>query len=86
MNNKQKKLLQLILYSSIKGNIEWKNIESLLVALNCNILEGNGSQVKFIKNDIHLSIHRPHPSKESLNYRVKLAKDFLIKTGAENEI
>jgi hypothetical protein len=86
MNNKHKKLLNLILQNSVKGSIKWSEIESLLIAFGCKVIESRGSGVKFIKNDTHLSIYKPHPNTEALNYRVKLVKDFLLKTGVKDEI
>ncbi len=63
------------------GNIEWRKIEALLMALGAVKEEGNGSRVSFVlKNEI-LDVHRPHPGKEALIYRVKDVRKFLTNTG-----
>ena len=81
MNNKQAKTLKAIFENPVYGNIEWSKIESLLLAIECVVIEGNGSLVKFSKDNDELAIHRPHPSKDSLRYRVELVKSFLTNLG-----
>ncbi len=81
MKTKHIKTLNAIFSDPVNGGIEWKKIESLLVALGCKVIEGSGSSVTFEKGGIRAYFHRPHPSKESLRYRVKDARDFLEKIG-----
>jgi hypothetical protein len=54
-------------------------IEAFFVVLGCNVIEGSGSSVTFEKNGVRAYFHRPHPSTESLRYRVKDAREFLKK-------
>lgn len=63
MNSKQTKTLQAIFKDPVSSNIAWKNIESLLVAVGAEIIEGSGSRVRFIKSDTIATFHRPHPKK-----------------------
>ncbi len=81
MNNKHRKLLQLIFADPVKGNIVWKKIEALFIALGAEKDEGNGAAVTFILNNKRADFHRPHPNKEALRYRVKAAREFLEKAG-----
>ena len=81
MNNKHRKLLQLIFADPVNSNIEWRKIESLFIALGAEKDEGNGSAVTFILNNKRVDFHRPHPNKEALRYRVKIAREFLKKAG-----
>jgi len=81
MNNKHRKMLQLLFSDSINGNIEWKKIEALFMALGAEKDEGKGSAVTFILNNKRIDFHRPHPNKEALRYRVKAAREFLEKAG-----
>ncbi len=60
-----------------------KDIESLFVSLEIGIIEGNGSRVRFHKNGIIASFHRPHPKQEAKPYQVKDARAFLKQTGVE---
>ncbi len=85
MNNKHRKILQVIYSDPVNGNIEWRKIEALFLALGAEKDEGNGSAVTFILNNKRVDFHRPHPhphpNKEALRYRVKAAREFLEKAG-----
>lgn len=81
VNNKQRKTLDAIFTDPVNGNLEWRKIESLLIALGAEMVEGNGSRVLFRLNGEKLDIHRPHPRKEALKYRIKDVRNFLINTG-----
>jgi hypothetical protein len=77
MNSKHRKTLKSIFTEPANGNIEWREIESLLVALGCRIVEGKGSSVTFEKDGVRATFHRPHPNKAALRYRIKGVGDFL---------
>jgi len=81
MNTRQRKTLCAIFADPINGNIEWRSIESLLIALECQIIEGSGSRVTFLLNGQRADFHRPHPGKEALRYRVKDVRLFLRGAG-----
>ncbi len=81
MNSKHTKTLEIILIDPVNGNIEWSRIESLLVAIGCQVIEGSGSSVTFEKDGKKATFHRPHPQKEALKYRVKAVREFLMKLG-----
>lgn len=50
-------------------------------AIGCNVIEGNGSRVRFEKDGLIAAFHRPHPSKEAKPYQVKDARQFLENLG-----
>ncbi len=81
MNNKQRKTLKAIFSDPINGNIEWRRIESLLLALDAELIEGSGSRVTFLLNGQRIDLHRPHPRKEALRYRVRDVRLFLQRAG-----
>ncbi len=81
MNSKHKKTLTIIFISPVNGNIEWRKIEALFLALGAIRTERAGSAVSFILNNIRADFHRPHPDKASLRYRVKDARKFLEQAG-----
>ena len=81
MQAKHRKTLANIFANPVNGNMEWGKIESLLVALDCRIVEGTGSSVTFERDGIRAYFHRPHPDKAALRYRIKETRDFLIKLG-----
>ncbi|HET7268620.1 MAG TPA: type II toxin-antitoxin system HicA family toxin [Oleiagrimonas sp.] len=81
MNRAHRKTLDVIFANPVNGNLDWSRIEALLVALGCNRIEGSGSSVMFEKDGMKVFFHRPHPGKEALRYRVKDARDFLLRIG-----
>ena len=81
MNNKHKKTLNFIFSNPVNGNIEWRKIEVLFLALGAVRTERAGSAVSFLLNEIRADFHRPHPDKEALRYRVKDARIFLQQAG-----
>ena len=81
MNSKHSKTLSLIFSTPVPGNLEWRKIESLFIALGARVIEGDGSRVSFIINNEKADFHRPHPGKEAKRYQVKNVKDFLTRAG-----
>ena len=81
MNSKQKRTLAAIFKDPVSGNLAWSDIESLLVAIGCEIIEGNGSRVRFNLDGEIESFHRPHPAKEAKRYQVRAARDYLRRIG-----
>jgi len=81
MNSKHRKTLAAIFAAPTNGALEWVRIEALLVAIGCEVVEGKGSAVTFHKDGCVLNVHRPHPGKESLRYRVVEARGFLEDIG-----
>jgi hypothetical protein len=83
MNSKQKKTLAAVFEEPTLANIEWANIESLLLAVGCETKEGRGSRISFVYNGHIESFHRPHPQKEAKRYQVKQVKSFLESIGVK---
>lgn len=81
MNNKQRKTLAIIFTDPVSRTVEWAAIEKLLVAAGANVIEGNGSRVRFVKDDKIETFHRPHPAKEAKLYQVRAARAFLERIG-----
>ena len=81
MNSKQVRTLKAIHEMPVRPEIEWSSIESLLIAVGCMVIEGGGSRVRFEKDGVIASFHRPHPAKEAKRYQVRDARDFLEKLG-----
>ena len=79
MNNKHRKTLDKIFSNPVSGNLPWNDIEALLIAVGCNVVEGSGSSVTFEKNGRRAYFHRPHPQRDALIYRVKMVREFLTK-------
>ena len=82
MNGTHRKTLEKILADPVNGNVDWLRVESLLKALGCRLVEGAGSSVTFELNGRKLTLHRPHPGKEALRYRVLAVREFVQRIGA----
>ena len=81
MNSKHRKTLDAIFANPVNGNLEWTRIEALLFAVGCQVLESGGSAVTFAMAGRKATFHRPHPGTAALQYRVKLAREFLTQLG-----
>ncbi len=82
MNGKQKKTLAAV-FDKPTRVIAWKDIESLLVACGCQVIEGSGSRVRFANKGIIATFHRPHPEKDAKKYQVEDARQFLERIGVK---
>lgn len=61
----------------------WADIEALLLAIGCEVIEGDGSRARFIRDGVIGYFHRPHPKKEAVPYQIRDAKVLLLKLGVE---
>jgi HicA toxin of bacterial toxin-antitoxin, len=83
MNKKQRNTYSALFAEPIRRNILWNDVVSLILALDGQVLQGDGSRVRFDLNNISLNIHSPHPQKELKRYQVKAVREFLVNAGVE---
>lgn len=83
MNAKQKRTLADVFADPVSGTVKWAAIESLLRAAGCRVVEGRGSRVRFERNGVIASFHRPHPEPNARHYQVRDAREFLTKLGVK---
>ena len=83
MNSKQARTLKAVFSDPTPAGLDWAAVESLLVAVGCRVIEGNGSRVRFEKGGEIESFHRPHPAKEAKRYQVRAARAFLMRLGVQ---
>ena len=81
MNNQQRKTLEQVFANPVNGNLEWRKIEALLLAVGSERTQGSGSSVAFAHGGLTVRFHRPHPQREALRYRVSDARKFLQEIG-----
>ena len=62
MKRKHQKTLELIFDRPTSGNIPWKDVESLFLALGADVSERAGSRVAVVLFGEVRVFHRPHPS------------------------
>lgn len=83
MNSKHSRTLKAIFANPVSGTIAWSDVESLLVAVGCKVIEGSGSRVRFERDGLIASFHRPHPAKEAKRYQARDAREYLEKLGVK---
>jgi hypothetical protein len=81
VNSRQTRTLKAVFTDPVSGTIVWSDIESLLKAVGCEVVEGNGARVRFVFQGVIASFHRPHPEKEAKRYQVRDTRAFLITIG-----
>jgi hypothetical protein len=81
LQSKQQSTFSALFNNSIRANIEWKDIESLIRALGGEILEGSVSRVRIYLNGIRAVFHRPHPSKITDKGAIKSVRRFIMEAG-----
>ena len=82
LNAKQRKTLQLIFLKPTPHlRIDWRDIESLLIACGAQILESDGSAIRIVLEGKRAYLHRPHPQKEAKAYQVKAVRELLEAKG-----
>ena len=83
MNARHRKTLAAVFSSPTPASLEWNDIDALLVASGCRVIEGAGSRVRFERDGLIAIFHRPHPAKEAKRYQVRDARDYLTKLGVK---
>jgi hypothetical protein len=81
MNSRHRKTLAAVFSEPTRPNIPWADIEALLIAVGCKVIEGSGSRVKFEYGELMAFFHRPHPQKEAIRYQVRDARKLLENLG-----
>ena len=65
MKRKHQKILEAIYARPVSANIQWRDIEALLVELGADISERAGSRIALVLFDEVRVFHRPHPSPDT---------------------
>ena len=67
----------------VSSEFACNDIESLLISVGAAVVEGNGSRVRFHKDAVIATFHRPHPKKEAKPYQVRDVRIFLTQIGVK---
>ncbi len=81
LNKRHQKTLKDIFDDPVRSNISWSDMEKLLAALDAQISEGKGSQVRIYLNGVRAVFHRSHPEKETDRGAVKAVRRFIKEAG-----
>ena len=77
MKRKHRKILEQIFLRPVSGNIKWKNIEALFIALGAELTEREGSRIEiFLFNEVRI-FHRPHPRPDTDKGAVSSIREWL---------
>ena len=77
VNKRHRQTLDMIFQTPVRTSLEWRDVESLFLAVGARKVEGSGSRVRFELNGVVATFHRPHPEKEAKPYQVRDARRFL---------
>jgi hypothetical protein len=81
MGPKHRRTLEAIFEDHVRAGIAWRDIETMLEAIDADISEGSGSRVRIALNGVRAVFHRPHPHKETDKGAVKSMRRFLTEAG-----
>lgn len=84
MNKRHQRTLEAIFATPVRASINWKDIESLFVALGASIEERRGSRVRILLKEEEAVFHRPHPQKETDKGAVVSIRRFLENAGVKS--
>jgi predicted RNA binding protein YcfA (HicA-like mRNA interferase family) len=83
VNAGHRRTLEAIFSDSVARTLLRRRVENLLVAVGFRVIEGNGSRVRFEKDGIVGTFHRPHPEKDAKPYQIRDARRLLQSLGIE---
>ena len=81
MNTKQRATLAKIFATPTPKDIPWTDIESLMRALDAQVLQREGSRVRFGLGGVVAVLHEPHPERHTPMTSVRQVRIFLERAG-----
>jgi len=78
MKRRHERTLEAVYAKPSSASLRFDDFRSLMVALEAQVLEREGSRVAFILMGKVLVMHRPHPSPEMDKGAVDDARKFLV--------
>ena len=85
MKRKHQKTLEAIFAHPVSSNIQWRDIESLLIELGAEISEREGSRVLIRLFGERRVFHRPHPSPNTDKGAIASLRDWLHDHGVKHD-
>lgn len=83
MKRKHMSTLRLIFARPTSGNVQWRDVEALLVSLGAEVDEREGSRISVFLFDEIRVFHRPHPSPNTDKGAVVAVRKWLEQNGVE---
>jgi hypothetical protein len=83
VRSSHQRILEAVFSTPPPRTLDWRDLEGLFIALGAEVIEGHGSRVRFILNNVIGTFHRPHPNIEAQLYQILEARDFLEAAGVK---
>lgn len=81
MSHKQRAVLESIFREPSPGNLQWREVESLLEHLGASVEASHGARFRVVLNGREFFLHHPHHSNEFSRQAVKDLREFLAAAG-----
>jgi hypothetical protein len=82
MSHKHAQLLRTLFHDPISGNINWRDIESLLHHVGAEVEPLSGARLRVKINRMEGIVHRPHHGHTTLDrHAVQHLREFLARAG-----
>lgn len=78
---RHEKTLKAVFADPVRANINWSDIESMLLHFGAEVSGGAGSRVRIALNGVRAVFHRPHPQKEMDKGAIRSMRRFLTEAG-----
>jgi NACalpha-BTF3-like transcription factor len=82
MSHKHENLIRTIFHDPISGNIQWREVESLLRHLGVEMEQLSGARIRAKLGHAETILHRPHHSNTLDRHAVQHLREFLARGGA----
>jgi hypothetical protein len=83
MNSKNRRTLEAVFANPVRSNVNWADVEALIVSAGGEISEGSGSRVLVKLNGERAVFHRPHPKPDTDKGALKAMRRFLESAGVK---
>lgn len=81
MSHKHRNVLQSIFHDPLPGNVQWREVESLLRHLGAEIEPSHGARFRVILNRHEFFVHHPHHGNEFGKPEIKYLRENLAAAG-----
>ena len=81
MSHKHRNVLQAIFHDPISGNIQWREVESLLHHLGASVEPGHGARFRVVLNRHEFTVHHPHHGNEMGHNDIRYLREHLAAAG-----
>ena len=81
MRHKYESLLHTIFEGHVRGNVHWREVESMLTPLGARVEPHHGASFRVVLNGVEGFIHRPHNSPTCTKQELRHVRDNLAAAG-----